>query len=306
MKALFCTTLTNEVAGHVSAWGDFTDTPYERVTFDHRGIRNDHLLTEAAERVRPDIIFYIGACNAPGNPRPETFVALRKLAPSVNLCSDAKDRPWHPVLAGMRTRGCFDLQVSIDGAKIPEVDHATLTPVDTRYFENGDWPARDIRCGFSGSVGRWNARSEIVNALEWFGGLTVRRRENADGYEEHVRFLKRCAMVLNLSWTGSQQAHHIKGRVLEAGWAGACLLEHRDSPIGEWFPKDCYLTFDDAKDAASLIKNAPADVIRATANRLAAYVREHYTPAKIYGEIVAKTLKARQTVVAAALAKPAA
>lgn len=293
MKALFIHTRTNEVMGHVSAW-ESVYGPCAKLAFDHTGIRNDHLLLEAACDTQPSVIFYIGACKALGNPRPDTLIELRSMARLVNLVSDAADRPWHPVLAGYRSRGCFDLQVSIDGGR-EYIDHATLTPVDTRYFE-GPEVERDIRCGFSGSVGRWNNRSEIVNALEWFGGLTVRRRElkQGEGYADHAAFMRRCRMILNVSYTGSQQAHHIKGRVLEAGWAGACLLEMEGSPIGEWvpanknLPTDCYFTYRDPREAAVMIRDLSDYEIMTAASNLSRHVRQQYSPAKIYGGILEK------------------
>lgn len=281
MKALFITTQTADCENHVSAWDSLGEAA-EHLTFNHHAIRNDWRFLERARELKPEIIFYIGAYKAPGNPRPETFRELRALAPVVLICSDATDRPWHPVLAGYRTRGCFDLTVGIDGGLGAPVDLATLTPVDPRPFE-GDC-ARDVRCGFSGSVGRWNARSETVLALKWFGGLTVRSREGA--YEDHVRFMKRCQMVLNISFTGSQHAHHIKGRVIEAGFAGCALLESEGSPIGDWFPDDCYITWKDPIDAAQLIASVNDEAIEKAAKRLAEEVRRRYTAKTIYGEIL--------------------
>jgi hypothetical protein len=285
MKALFFATKTNEVDGHIKAWESAYGSA-EIHRFDHRGIRNDWQFIELAENTKPEVMFYIGACEAPGNPKPDTFVQLRKIAPLVNLVSDAADTPWHPVIRGYSRLGCFDLQVSIDGFK-EYVDHATITPVDPSWF-SGQKMDRDIRCGFSGSTGRFNPRAEIVNSLEWFGGLTVRTRAKTDGYPEHVAFLRRCRMLLNVSYTGSGLSHHIKGRVLEAGWAGCCLLEKEGSPIADWFPDDCYFLYDTPKDAADLIRLLTDRQIEETAFRLAEAVRSQYTPRHIYGGILEK------------------
>lgn len=293
MRALFITTKTVDCANHVRAW-DSLGHKAAHMTFDHSAMRNDWQFLDKAREVRPEIIFYIGAHQAQGNPRPATLIEMRSIAPTIHLCSDATDRPWHPVLVGYRVRGCFDLQVGIDGGGL--VDLATLTPVDPGPFEVRC--ERDIRCGFSGSVGRWNARSEIVKALEWFGGLTVRNRAPHGGYEEHARFMKRCRMLLNLSFTGSQHAHHIKGRVVEAGYAGCALLESADSPIGDWFPEDCYLTWRDAKDIAALIADAGDETMERAARRLSEEVRKRYTARAIYGEILDR--------VGSAVARPAA
>jgi len=282
MKALFITTKTVDCANHVRAWNSFAPIPAAHVTLNPQGVRNDWQAVEAAQEIRPAVIFYIGACSGPGNPRYDALRSIRAVAPTVNIVSDAADRPWHGPLENYRRQNCFDLQVAIDGAHHAPVDLATLTPVDPAPFRDQGAP-RDIRCGFSGTVGRWNTRSEIVNALEWFGGLTVRRREAADGYASHAKFLRRSRILLNTSWTGTGLAHHIKGRVIEAGWAGCALLESHKSPIGEWFAPGCYLTWKDARDAADVIANVSDEEIDLAAQALSLCVREQYSPARIYG-----------------------
>ena len=287
MRAMFLTTMTGDTTNHVSAWESVFGKA-EHVRFNHEGIRNDHLLIEAAQAAKPDVIFYIGATKGLGNPRPETHQELRKIAPCINLCSDAADRPWHHVLQGYARHRCFDLQVAIDGAADAPVDFTTLTPVDLRPFQIGE--RKDIRFGFSGSVGRWNGRSEIVKALEWFGGLTVRHRQSGDTYPDHVRFLLRCRILLNVSLTGSGQRHHIKGRVLEAGWAGCALLESEGSPIGNWFPSDCYLTYRNPLEAAEISKNLDEAEIFSLSRRLKEEVEERFHPKIIYTDMLKRVM----------------
>ena len=287
MHALFLTTLTGDTTNHVSAWESVFGHA-EHARFNHEGIRNDHLLIYAARAAKPDVIFYIGATKGSGNPRVETHLSLREIAPCINLCSDAADRPWHHVLKGYARTQCFDLQVAIDGAAEAPVDLITLTPVDTRPFEIEI--VKDIRFGFSGSVGRWNGRSEIVKALEWFGGLTVRHREGGDTYRDHVRFLRRCRIILNVSLTGSGHLHHVKGRVLEAGWAGCALLESEGSPIGNWFPSDCYMTYRDPREAAEIARDMDEVTVERLARRLAEEVRERYHPRIIYTEMLKRVM----------------
>lgn len=286
MRALFFTTQTSDCGNHVRAW-ESAFGPAKHVAFNHRGVRNDWQLAEACDAYKPQVIFYIGAHEAPGNPTAGTLKAARAFAPTVNLCSDAADHPWHPVLHNLRNQGCFDLQVGIDGGMSAPVDLVTLTPVDPRPFEM-PVPPRDIRCGFSGSVGNCSPRAEIVKALAWFGGLTVRDRSKQEGYPDHARFMKRCRMVLNVSRTGTGRGHHVKGRVLEAGWAGNCLLESEGSPIGQWFPEDCFLIYRDPKEAAAMIRDLDDETLERTAARLAGHVRAHFSPARIYGDILGR------------------
>ncbi len=278
MKALFITTPTVDCANHVRAWNSFEEKAHHFV-FDHNGLRNDWMAVEAAQQVKPEVIFYIGPNAGTGVPKTSTFKDLRKIAPLINLCSDAADKPWHKTLSLYRSRECFDLQVAIDGAKDAPVDFTTLTPVDPRPF--GD-QKKVVRCGFSGNLG--GKRYAIVKSLEWFAGLFV--REGTGPYEDHAQFMSQCELILNVSFTGTGRTHHIKGRVLEAGWAGAALLEPKESPIGEWFPEDCYFTYRDPVDAARLIKNLPYHEVIARGRRLSEEVRRNYTPQKIYGQIL--------------------
>lgn len=286
MKALFITTKTNECVNHVRAWNSIADIPSDHITYDHMAIRNDAKLLEKARLSEPDVIFYIGAAKALGNPRAETLLEMRQMAPLIHLCSDATDKPWHPVLAGYRTRGCFDLQVAIDGARNAPVDMSTLTPVDPGPFVS--YGPRDIKCGFSGTVGRWNERSEVLSALKWFNWVTIRAREATDGYEDHARFLTWCRMLLNFSWTGSGHAHHMKGRVVEAGMAGCALLEHVDSPISDWLPKGCWIPWSTVKNISEIISDITDNEITSVATSLSDVIKQKWTPKMIYGSMLEK------------------
>ena len=283
MKALFYTTNTVDCSNHVRAWNSVFPEAHH-IRYDLRSICNDWQLLEGIEKVKPDVVFYIGANEAPGNPKVGTLKVARQSTKMVNICSDAADKPWHKFLVGYARKECFDLQVSIDGANDAPVDFATLTPIDSKPFD-GDIE-KTIRCGFSGTVGKHNSRSEVVLALSWFGGLTVRDRAKADGYDNHAEFLKRCRMVLNISYTGSGLAHHIKGRVVEAGWARCALMESVGSPIAEWFPSDCYITYRNPKEAADIIRDIGDAEIDKCAARLAHEVRTRFRPEMIYDEIL--------------------
>ncbi len=282
MKVLFLTTPSNDCENHVRAFRSFHQA--EHVVMKCRGIRIDWKTVQKVRDIAPDVVFYISANQGPYALKIKTLKEIRTVAMTVNLCSDAADRPWHGALQAYKNNGCFDLQVSFDGGRHYALDLSTLTPVDPTLYEKSY--KRDIKCGFSGSVGSITKRSEIIRALEWFGGLTLRERFNEGGYEDHVSFLRRCKMILNMSWTGTDQGHHIKGRVLEAGWAGCALLESYGSPIGDWFPKDCYFMWKDAKDVAEIIHDADDKEIQKCASRLSEEVKKRFTPKMIYGEIL--------------------
>jgi len=287
MKALFLMTETADCENHMRAW-ESVYGPAADMRFLHSGrnvVRNDWQLIEAAELESPDIMFYIGAVNAPGTPTVDTLRQLGTMVPMIHLVCDATDKPWHALLRDYNALGCFAAQVSIDGGGPSELELITLTPVDDRAFDQ-HVPDRDILCGFSGSVGSPSPRSEIVRALEWFGGLTIAPRDPARSYADHAAFMLRCEMLLNVSRTGSGHRHHIKGRVLEAGFAECCLLEPEHSPIGGWFPDDCYITYRDPPHAAELIKTTRLADARWFARRLSEEVRHRYTARQIYSSIL--------------------
>jgi len=286
MRALFLTTETNDTDSLVRAWDCWNDVPSVRIKFPYQGARSDAAIVAAAKEAKPDVIFYIGAHAGSGLPSIDTFKALRAIAPTIDLVCDAGDQPWHPVIEDYRAHDCFDLQVGLDGHAGAPVDLVTVTPVDPRPFD-GPGPERDIACGFSGNFGRRGVRGAIVLPLVDAGLVKVRMRQTVgDGYSDHANFLRRCRVVLNTSFAGSARTHHIKGRVLEAGMAGAALLELTASPIADWFPPESYFTFADVADAPRALAEITPDLAAARAAMFGGIVRERYHPSKIYGEIL--------------------
>jgi len=281
VKALFITTQTADTHNLVDAWDSASEEPAIRVQFNYQQFRVDPQILEAARKAQPEVIFYIGGCKGAGLPAAETFRQLRELAPLVNVIPDAADPPWHKTIAIYRAEECFDLHVGIDGDKTSPVDLVTVTPVDWRAFK-GPSPARDIRCGFSGGLG--GKRSSILSRL----GSKCLIRLRSDDYADHVSFLKRCRIVFNTCLTGSGQFYHVKGRAIEAGWAGAALLEFHGSPAQDWFPSETLFGYRDAEDAKEIIASATDAEIEVRAGRLSRAVRENFHPAMIYGQILEK------------------
>jgi hypothetical protein len=317
MRALFVTSETNDVDSLVQAWDCWQPDKSEWVTFHHMGENNDDEIMATAQRLKPDIIFYIGANEGIGIPSDETLVALRKIAPSVNLCCDAADWPWHEPLKRYKKIDAFDLQVALDGNHTAPVDFVTVTPVDPAPF--AEVVPRTIHCGFSGGVAPQNCfvfqhrtNPRPTNALPawtkpsrqrktrlamspairdqviWDTGdvITVRERRLTGAYKEHADFMLSCHMIINVSATGSGDAYHIKGRVMETGWAGCALLELQGSPIAEWLPPGSYFLYKDAPDAQQLIESLTPERAAKSAAILSRHVRENYHPRQIYGEIL--------------------
>lgn len=331
MRALFVTSSTSDVDSLVRAWDCWQPDKSSRVTFHHMGTPNDDKILATARLMSPEIIFYIGACEAPGIPSIETFLALRDLAPLINLCCDAGDPPWHKPLRRYREVRCFDLHVGLDGCLDAPVDLVTVTPVDP--FSYTQSVPRTIHCGFSGGLSSrdrltfktdfpnrappkitkarpanalpaWspiNKKRVMVPAtglpyterdgLLWNledkeGLITIQRRTSERSYSEHSKFMLSCQIIFNTSRSGTGYVHQIKGRVLEAAWAGCALLETEGSPIATWMPQGSYFTYKDADDATHLIESLTTEQIAESASMLNEYVRKNYHPRQIYGEIL--------------------
>ena len=279
MKALFITTQTNDTHNHIDAWDSVSEIPAKRVYFNYQsGLgTDDYIRNKVKGAGEIDVIFYIGAWRGGGIPNFETFRELRKIAPLISMISDAADRPWHGPIEEYREEECFDLQVGIDGDHQSPVDLVTLTPVDSRIFDSVKGVEKDIRCGFSGNVG--GKRSQILAAV---GGRCL-LRIRGDDYLDHVRFLKRCRMVLNVAYTGSGERYHVKGRVTETGYAGAVLLEPMGSPTSNWFPSSSYLQYKNTEHLIELIENISSEKIASSAAQFSKIVREKFNASAIYG-----------------------
>lgn len=133
----------------------------------------------------------------------------------------------------------------------------------------------------------YTERDGLLWNLEEAGDvITVQRRTSKRSYFEHANFLLSCQIVFNTSSSGTGYVHQIKGRVLEAGWAKCALLESEGSPIADWLPEESYFVYRDADHAKYLIKSLTDEQISKSALVLNEYVKNHYHPRQIYGEIL--------------------
>ena len=285
MKALFITTHTNDVDSLVRAWDCWNEVKATRIIFNYRGPIDNTAILEQAKEANPDVIFYIGAALITGAPTPETLIELRDIAPSINMCCDAGDWPWHPILDIYRDRKCFDLQVTLDGCKNAPVDHVTITPVDPGPWIGND-PPRTIFCGFSGNYGGTNPRMQILPMLINQGHIILRCRNKHGDYEGHAAFVRSCRMIINTSYCGSGEAHHVKGRVLESALAGCALLEGAWAPTKDWIPEELFYTYKGRKQAERIIDSLTVEDVTEKGEALREYVKDRYHPREIYGAIL--------------------
>ncbi len=287
MKAVFITTFPNDVTNVIAAWDCWNEVKSERIIFDYRQEIDDADILYRAAAAEPDVVFYIGGCGGPMHlPATSTLQKLREMAPSINLIFDGAEEQWHKLIEEYRSNECFDLQVTIDGCHHSPVDLVTTAPVDTRLF-TGDGPSKDIPCGISGNIGRGDQRSKIINPLIRKGLVQMRRRDVVgDGFPEHVAFMRRCQVIINTSYTGSGKTHHVKQRVFETGFAGAALLECAAAPTHRWIPESYFFTYENIGHAAEVIKGLDPNEVAEKAEMLQQYVRAHYMPEQVYGEML--------------------
>ena len=285
MKAFFLTTHTHDVVSLIRAWDCWNEVPCVHFTFDYSKEPIDDEIIQAVKKYDPDIIFYIGACGpTKGEPNKKTFQKIKEHCPSIHLCCDSADEPWWPHIRQYRAFGCFDSQVGIDGQTKCPMDYVTLTPVDPRPYQRKQ-VTRDIKIGFSGSMG-WGWRYDTLNPLQSADIVTVRSRQIQQSYDAHVDFMMRCQMQINLSFSGTEQAHQVKGRVLECANAGSALLEWHQSPTKNWFPEDSFFTFEDIFQVEKIYQMVEDEDIFKRAVSFKAHYEKHYQPKMIYQNII--------------------
>lgn len=293
MKATFLTTGTADVQKIIGGWDCWSDTPSQHITFDHNAPATDgSKLVDRVLDTNADVVFYIGSAHGVGNPSVETLRAIREASPLfIHICCDGADHPWWPILGMYKKENCFDRQGTIDGGEFPrgvELDFRTLTPIDIRPY-NVDQPityADRKLLGFSGNNGSL-IRKSIIEYFTKAHGLEFRKRQNDTPYPDYVRFLSQYKMILNIPFTGTGKRVHIKGRILEAAFCGAHVLENVDCFTQDWFPETgnrAIIPYDVTTNTLDCaLDESTGEAFRAEALRL-------YHPKRIYREILGSSL----------------
>src|SRR3990167_4871693 len=273
------------------------------------GEKLDSEIYAAAKEYSPNLIVYIGACS--GNlPSPKGFKRLRdEMAPTVHFCSDAADEPWWPQLRIYDKEKSFNVQVALDGNKnwpLHDTEITALTPLDPKWYPSPLKPhsGRSVIFGFAGNPGsavklkdgKVLGRRPIVAEMIKFG-LQYRARTACNGkmedsiksYSEAAQYMLDTRIMPNISFTGSYEKYHVKGRVIEAGWAGCLLLEQKGSPTPDWFePGVDYLEYDTTVQAKEIIEKYwdKPDETQVFGERLRKKVEENHSPEKFWGRII--------------------
>lgn len=264
--------------------------------YDNRPHDQHGQLVDLAKQVSPDIIIYVGAIEQYHGrpcPQPDILRAINHVAPMVHICDDAADKPWWPVLEQYDREKCFSVQVAIDGVfetpiRTFENGMTLLTPIDFRPFKPKPWRERSIKAGMVGGLG-YGPRQQYTEYLQKKGVLDFRQGPVGRSYDEMAEVMCDTKITYNYGMKGSCEGFHVKGRVIEAGFSGCCLLETKDSPTAKWFiPGLDYLEYENPDHAAQVITNTIDEKLQWMANRLHSKVVKEHHPAVFWKRVLEK------------------
>ena len=267
--------------------------PRERVGMDAQ-------LLKCATDLKPDCILYISAWEGDFVPALETLGQLNSIAPLVHFCFDGSDPPWWPQLQRFEELGIFALTVNIDGGQEwPGLGHGgftlknavtLLTPIFPPMFGSVTIPfmRRPFDVGYAGNRGGW-LRNRLVEKLATKPWFAFRQRDdNANSYHVYCDFLKHCRVSISVPFTGSEATAHVKGRVIESGYAGACLLEWKNAATAAWFtPRFEYFEYESIDECVEMAEwlaghpNMCADAAKAFHYR----VTTEHSPEIFWGKV---------------------
>lgn len=293
MKVLFLSTHTPNCEPF---WRSLEAIGYEVQTIQYDAYPHDRHgeLVREVKATNSDFIVYIGAY-APSHdkpvPTPYTLCAIREIAPFILLCGDAADDPWWPVLEDYHKCGCFSAMVAIDGsfhspiASFPE-GLTLLTPLDPRFYSPLPWEQRSIKLGMIGGQGH---RGQMISELQSRGVLDYRAGPVGRSYADFANTLCQTKLTLNLAQTGTGKYLHVKGRVIESGFAGAAVLETQGSLLATWFtPGIDYLEYVSAADVVRQVQDTPDTELQNIAKRFHAKVLERHNPVTFWQKVLEK------------------
>lgn len=294
MRALFLETGTSEVQKYAKSLENLGLGPVTAVRYDISG-GSEAIMYGQIKDFSPDLVVYIGQCGGRQSSI-ATLCKIKTLCPTVHVCSDAADQPWWELLRAYHAAGAFSLQVAIDGSHkwpLSSSQMTALTPVDPALFPQKIKPhsERGTICGFAGGAGGGpgSKRTQVLTAMLEKGVIDLRVRSNLPyTYDAYCKYLSNLRMHVNVAYTGTEEAVHVKGRVLESGIAGALLLETKGSPTSYWFrPGMDYLEYANAAEAVAIVRrleNEPQES-QQMAESLRARVLNEHSPAQFWQRI---------------------
>lgn len=266
---------------------------------------NQRILNEVAN-FRPTHVIWLGTCGGPYQTHRETLQEIRKTgAKTIALCPEASHPDWDRLIQEFYDAECFDLIVNLDGD--PNWNDrgrglTTLAVYGTKPYDRVNshpWDARPIPVGFCGGSGSpGTMRERLVSHMRCVRGhnniglLTeFPFIENPGTYQLYADFMMMSKFIVNAAGSGEDRSKHVKGRVLEAGLAGCCLIEEEGSPIGQWFSSDCYYTFQSPEHCVELIRYLTElypERAATAARKLSDEVRTKYSPERLWSQIFSR------------------
>lgn len=297
MKAIFLSTSSGETTKYAESLTLILGAEPAVVRYDTEEATDASVYAEV-KAAAPDFIVYIGS-RWGKQPSTSTLASITgKIAPMIHLCSDAGDPPWHDLLREYDHYGAFSVQVSIDGNRVwpgAERGLTLLTPIAAEHFPAVQLPhsLRPVICGYAGNPGNpAGKRRNILQELMMRNLMTMRLRTDAPGsYEEYCDFLARARLSLNIPYSGTETTMQVKGRVIESGLAGCCLLEARGAPTSDWFiPGEDYVEYSDIGtlfEQVERLKNDPVETQRIADNLRRRVLAEH-SPATFWANVLQK------------------
>lgn len=262
----------------------------------------------------PDVVIYVSAWNGTFVPTNEALLKIKSMAPLVHFLFDGADPPWWPKLQEFEKLGLFDLTVSIDGSHDwpggknwkdgkTKISNAItlLTPISHQFYPEPTlkFTERPFSIGYAGNVGGF-ARKGVVERLQFDNmPLTMCVRDSKE-YRAYAEFLQNCKIIINVPFTGSATRKHVKGRVVEAALAQACLLEWDNPQIRAWFsPRFEFEEYGSPEHCVDMCKFLMAQPKRCEEIGRALYerVRVEHSPlefwAQVFGRVQSRSEKLR-------------
>lgn len=305
MRLLYLRSSSMQCDPHVSSlkecWNGVGGKAFK--VFDYFCEDSDNAILDIAHEFEPTHVIWIGTCGGPYETKAETFQELRKKSKTIMICPEASHPDWDRLIQEFYDKDSFDLIINIDGN--PNWGHrqgkglTTLAMYGQRAYQMDHnyyhWRNRPIDVGFCGGSGYpGTMRQRLVHHL-----TMVRRHNNMPlltqfpfiecpgTYQLYADFMRMTKIAVNSCGSGEDRSKHVKGRVVEAGLAGCCLIEEEGSPIGLWFSKESYFTFETPEHCEAIIYEILSDPTEAIKRRdnFCNETRRKYTPYKMWDEI---------------------
>lgn len=239
--------------------------------FWHRTKRNTDVgLMRAIARHRPDMLFVSIVPRVTLHPTEGALAVCRRLLglPVVFVWFDfvVPDVVRKPALTFSRiATASIVLDAPAAVTADPEARGRMLplwTPQDPRIFRDRGL-ARDFDVCFLGSRARHPDRLRYLDALRSMGVRLVEGGGSGENYvsvQVYAEAMARSRIVVNFSRRVGMDAHQNKGRVFEAMYCGALLLEQRNPETAHWLEDGVdYLSFETEEELKDRVREMLAD-----------------------------------------------